>query len=297
MRKPDFIISYHTNPAMCGVAKFNKLLGEKLNIPVRPFWEDYWGYPLLSIKPSEFSFGDECELIERLHRIDAYQLFLHSYDRGLPDGLIRKADKVYAANHKIAHSLMDIRCDVISAWCPSLIEEFDPWTAPEISVFSFGMAHKIQAEHYAKLDRELQETGKSYELLLSTAFHEGFDVESEFGEAAREIRKVFTGSVHFLGCLSDESVQLYLKISDYFAAFFPDGFRENNTSINAAREAGIKIITNCDEYSPGRLEKDENGISVLKSRYYHSWKELIDLMEGKNEVDIYADRPCDVDVG
>lgn len=277
-KRPDCILSYHMNPQLCGVAKFNMMLGRKLELPVYPLDWVEWGYPLISIKPSELEFGDECDLIDKCRYVDSYQLFLHSYDRGLPDTLIRKADLIYVANRRIAEALNPIR-PVISAWCPSLLKNEKIWPAAELTVFSFGMAHKIQAEYYAKLDQELWETGKTYRLLLSTAFHEGFDIESEFGEAAEEIKKVFKGPVRFLGCLSDDAVWWYLKTCDYFAAFFPGGYRENNTSINAAREAGIKIITNCDEFSPGSLERDENGISVLKSNYFFQWDGLIDLME------------------
>ena len=45
---------------------------------------------------------------------------------------------------------------------------------------------------------------------------------------------VFDGPVHFLGFLSDEAVAGQLARCAYLAAFFPDGCRANNTTVNAA---------------------------------------------------------------
>lgn len=277
MRKPNRILGYHMNPTLCGVAKFNKILGERLRVPVYPLdWVD-WGYPLISVKPSELSFPAECDLIDKANHVDAYQLFLHSYDLGLPDALIKKADVVYAANSEIARRIDLIR-PVVTAWVPSLLEDSEPFHLAQITVFSFGMAHKIMSAYYKRLDDLLKATGKTYCLYLSTAMHEGIEFEDAFTDVVSEIKKVFSGPVYFLGCLSDAAVAHYLANCDYFAAFFPSGVRENNTSVNAALEAGTSVITNLDNYSLGAEKIDHNGIPIYKDEI-RGWDGLIRMIE------------------
>jgi hypothetical protein len=53
--------------------------------------------------------------------------------------------------------------------------------------------------------------------------------------------------------------------STYFAAFFDTGARSNNTSVNAAMEAGRVVITNLDEYSPPALRHMENVIDIRRA--------------------------------
>lgn len=279
MKKYDCILGYHTNPSLCGVAKFNSMLGEKLGIPVFSVFsqEGPATNPLISIKPSEFSFGDECDLYDRLNLHWRYSLFMHSYDLGFPDGLIKKADAVYAANSEIARRIDLIR-PVVPAWCPSLLRDSEPFHLASITVFSFGMAHKIMSSYYKRLDDLLKATGKSYCLYLSTAMHEGTEFEDSFADVVSEIKKVFSGPVYFLGCLSDAAVAHYLSNADYFAAFFPSGVRENNTSVNAALELGVSVITNVDNYSPGFEKIDHNGIPVYKD-ISRGWDRLIDMIE------------------
>lgn len=279
MKNHDCIIGYHTNPSLCGVAKFNAMLGEKLGIPVRPIDWIECEFPLVSIKPLEFSFGDECDLYDRLGWFDRYSLFLHSYDCAFPDGLIKKAEVVYAANSEIARRVDLIR-PVVSAWCPSLLADSEPFHLAQITVFSFGMAHKVMSAYYKRLDDLLKATEKSYCLYLSTALHEGVEFEDAFTDVVLEIKKVFSGPVYFLGCLSDAAISHYLSNADYFAAFFPSGVRENNTSVNAALELGVSVITNVDNYSPGWEVIDHNGIPVYKDTI-RRWDGIIGLIERK----------------
>jgi hypothetical protein len=120
----------------------------------------------------------------------------------------------------------------------------------ELSVFTFGMAHKVRGEYYRKLDELLKRTGKSYSLYLSTALHEGTSIETSFDAAVQNIRDAFSGPVYFLGFLSDAAVLHYLQTTTYFAAFFPSGVRANNTSVHSAMNAGGVVVTNLDDGSP-----------------------------------------------
>ena len=120
----------------------------------------------------------------------------------------------------------------------------------ELSVFTFGMAHKVRGDYYRKLDELLNRTGKSYSLYLSTALHEGISIETAFDAAVKNIRDAFSKPVYFLGFLSDAAVLHYLQTTTYFAAFFSQGVRANNTSVNSAMNAGAVVVTNLDESSP-----------------------------------------------
>ena len=100
--------------------------------------------------------------------------------------------------------------NVVEAWCPGILIDAEPFVRTELSVFTFGMAHKVHPEFYHKLDKLLKNTGKSYCLYLSTALHEGTSIEIAFDAAVKNIRETFSGPVYFLGFLSDAAVLHYL---------------------------------------------------------------------------------------
>src|SRR3990167_330360 len=83
-RMIDAVLTYHTDPVRCGVAKFNTLLATRLGVFVH-HWRDYLDgtrCPLLSIKPSEWSTD---EFVQLLRRMDGrtYDLALHDYGGGI----------------------------------------------------------------------------------------------------------------------------------------------------------------------------------------------------------------------
>ena len=152
--------------------------------------------------------------------------------------MVAEADVVYVGNAEIANRLRPLRADVVEAWCPGILFDAKPFEPAELSVFTFGMAHKVRGEYYRKLDQLLQQTGKSYCLYLSTALHEGISIETAFDAALKNIRDGFSGPVYFLGFLSDAAVLHYLRTTTYFAAFFPTGVRANNTSSPFRHDGG-----------------------------------------------------------
>jgi hypothetical protein len=253
----DCILGYHLNPLSCGIAKFNLELGRQLGIPVLSLFDPSTvsaRRPLLSIKLSEFTYHHARDLERYLDERPATQslrLFLHAYDdTALERRMIAEADVVYVGNVELANRLRQQRSDVVEAWCPGVLFEAKPFEPAELSVFTFGMAHKVRGECYRKLDDLLKKTGKSYCLYLSTALHEGLSIETAFDAALKNIRESFDGPVYFLGFLSDAAVLNYLRTTGYFAAFFPKGVRANNTSIHSAMNAGAVVVTNLDQGSP-----------------------------------------------
>jgi hypothetical protein len=253
----DCILGYHLNPLSCGIAKFNLALGRELGIPVLSLFDPSAGSarrPLLSIKLSEFTYHHARDLERYLDERPATQslrLFLHAYDdTALERRMVAEADVVYVGNGELAARLRQQRTDVVEAWCPGVLIDAKPFVPAELSVFTFGMAHKVRGEYYRKLDSLLQQTGKSYCLFLSTALHEGISIETAFDAAVKNIREGFAGPVYFLGFLSDAAVLHYLQTTTYFAAFFPKGVRANNTSVHSAMTAGAVVVTNLDDGSP-----------------------------------------------
>lgn len=253
----DCILGYHLNPLSCGIAKFNLALARQLGIPMLSLFDPSAvsaRRPLLSIKLSEFTYHHARELERYLDERPATQslrLFLHAYDdTPLEQRMVAEADVVYVGNVELANQLRKQRSDVVEAWCPGVLIDAEPFAPAELSVFTFGMAHKVRSEYYHKLDELLKQTGKDYCLYLSTALHEGISIETAFDAALNNIREGFSGPVYFLGFLSDAAVLHYLRTTTYFAAFFPKGVRANNTSVHSAMSAGAVVVTNLDDGSP-----------------------------------------------
>ena len=256
----DCILGYHLNPLTCGIAKFNLTLARRVGVPVLSLFDaEALNYhrPLLSIKISEFTPDDISALdkiLDLMEQRQSLRLFFHDFS-GTETELraIRQAEIVYCGNSELISQLRDIRSDLVESWCPGTLLDTQCFNHAELSVFSFGMAHKVRAEHYRRLRDLLEETGKSYCLYLSTALHDGTSFDGSFTLAFEELREIFGSNVYFLGYLSDIAVYSYLKETTFFAAFFDKGARANNTSVNAAMECGSVVITNLDEHSPSSL--------------------------------------------
>jgi len=265
----DILLGYHLNPSTCGVARFNTILAQKMKMQMRSVFD--WDKisclcPLISIKISEFSPND----IEALNSLldqnagqKAYRLFLHDFtSTAIELRLIDGAEVVYCGNSELVSQIQQFRSDLIEAWCPGALVEERRFNKAEISVFSFGMAHKVRSRYYEKLHDLLEKTGKSYCLYLSTALHDGTSFEGVFAAAYEELIRIFGEHIYFLGFLSDIAVYNYLKDTVFFAAFFDQGVRANNTSVNSAMQHGSVVITNLDDYSPKNYVHNNNMIDI-----------------------------------
>jgi hypothetical protein len=245
------------NPLTCGVAKFNALLAGRLGVPVLHVLEPAavdLSVPLLSLKLAEFTVADVAALervLETAKWRHAFRLFLHAWsDTPVERRLLDRAEAAFCGNAELAAMLAPLRRDLVELWAPPLLVDPAPFERTELSVFSFGMAHKIRGDHYQRLRRLLEATGRSYCLYLSTALHETTSFDDSFRIVFDELREMFGPRVHFLGYLSDTAVYNWLVDTTYFAAFFERGVRANNTSVNAAMQAGAVVITNLDPHSP-----------------------------------------------
>jgi hypothetical protein len=263
----DCIAGYHLNPWTCGIAKFNTILGRQLTLPVVGIGSpelDAYAHPLLSLKLSEFSEVDAQALAEwvRGHQ-QRFEVFFHAYDgTAIEAHVLASAAKVYCGNQELAHELSPSRPDIVELFCPGTLLNPQRFHRTELSVFTFGMAHKIRVPLYRRLRDLLDATGKSYSVYVSTALHENTSFDGSFVVRFEELQALFGAHIYFMGYLSDTAVFNHLVESTYLAAFFEKGLRANNTTVNAAMECGCAVITNLDAHSPAGLEHMKNVIDI-----------------------------------
>jgi hypothetical protein len=263
----DCIAGYHLNPWTCGIAKFNAILAKYLNVPVIGLRAVELGShrrPLLSLKLSEFSSADAADLdLWANARIGQFELFLHAFDgTEIEQRLVAAAAKVYCGNSELFTELQAMRPDIQELFCPGTILNPQRFQRTELSVFTFGMAHKIRVPLYRRLHDLLEASGQSYSVYVSTALHENTSFDGSFVVRFEELQSIFNGQVYFMGYLSDTAVFNHLMDCTFLAAFFEKGLRANNTTVNAAMEVGCAVITNLDEHSPVGLAHMHNVIDI-----------------------------------
>ena len=263
----DCIAGYHLNPWTCGIAKFNTILGERIGVPVVSVLgleHTKYDRPLLSVKLSEFSDPDIRSLDSWVRdHAGKFELFLHDSDRTEAERrLLQAADSVYCGNHELVARLSDTRRDIRELWCPGTILNAKRFESSELSVFTFGMAHKIRVPYYRRLRKLLDGTRRTYAIYVSTAVHENTSFDGSFVVTFEELQAVFEDRVYFLGYLSDTAVFNHLLDSSFLAAFFERGVRANNTTVNAAMECGCPVLTNMDEHSPSGFAHMKNVIDI-----------------------------------
>ncbi len=263
----DCIAGYHLNPWTCGIAKFNTILARHLDLPVvgiRAVELGSFRRPLLSIKLSEFSASDAADLDmwSQAHP-GQFELFFHAFDgTDVENRLLTSGGRVYCGNRELFEKLRPARPDLQELFCPGTILNPARFQKTELSVFTFGMAHKIRVPLYRRLRDLLEATGKTYSVFVSTALHENTSFDGSFVVRFEELQAIFNGQVYFMGYLSDTAVFNHLMDCTFLAAFFENGLRANNTTVNAAMECGCAVITNLDEFSPKGLAHNKNVIDI-----------------------------------
>lgn len=264
-RAIDAVVTHHTDGFRSGVARFNQLLAERLGVPLLGLegLSSTWSRPLLSFKVSELG-ADAAEVATFADDPagGAYELFLHEY-RGaeLERRLVSGARRVHCGNSEILAEVWGIAAEPQVVWSPGLILDDRPFRSAEISVFSFGMAHKVRVDMFRRLRTLLDALDLSYAIYVSAANHETASLrDSE--EVFREMHEVFPSELFFLGNLSDVAVFNQLTTATFFAAFFDRGVRANNSSVASAMERGAVVVTNLDRYSPPEYVHMENVIDI-----------------------------------
>jgi hypothetical protein len=260
----DAVVTHHLDGFRSGTARFNELLAGRLGVPLAGLREPLaFACPLLSFRASELG-GPEVATVEALleQQGQAWELFLHEYrDTALERRLVAGAQRVLCADRETEATVARLHDCVRLLWTPGLLMDHRSFRPAEVSVFSFGMAHKIQTGAFRRLRELLQSTGQSYAVYVSAANHETStmrDAESIFNE----MHEIFPDTLYFLGNLSDVAVHNWLQQTTFYAAFFQKGVRANNTSVASAMERGAVVITNMDEFSPLEYVHMENVIDI-----------------------------------
>jgi hypothetical protein len=295
------VVTHHHDGFRSGVARFNELLAGRLGVPLYGLSDDEaagWADSLFSFKPGEMSAAERDALADRLARADWHgEVYLHEFaGLDLEREIVRRARRVHCGNLEIYEQVRALNVEAVPVWTPGLLVDRRDYEPAELSVFSFGMAHKIQTDRFRLLRELLDASGRSYAVYVSAANHETSSLE-DAQAVFEEIREVFP-DLYFLGNLSDVAVHNQLRQSTYFAAFFPKGARANNTTVAAAMETGAVVITNLDRYSPpeylhmenvidiercDELPADEKVLARLRDRARQTanargWDELVDRM-------------------
>jgi hypothetical protein len=256
------VVTHHRSGFRSGVARFNELLAERLRVPLYGLDEDGpgWECSLLSFKLSELDIATRTALAKRLDGWDG-EVFLHELSGlELERELVSRARRVHCGNLEIYEGVRGQTANAVAAWAPGLITDRRLYELPEVTVFSFGMAHKVRTDMFRRLRSLLDALRGPYEVYVSAANHETATLE-DAEEVFAEMRQVFPG-LYFLGNLSDVAVYNELRRATFFAAFFDKGVRANNTSVAAAMETGAVVITNLDELSPPEYVHLENVIDI-----------------------------------
>jgi hypothetical protein len=249
------IVSYHTNPYTCGVARFNLSLARAMELPLVQL-DGYCassqaGVGLVSIKVEELQDSSASSLIQAIrNRKFEYDLLLHGLDGSDEEREIcGSARRIFAASAEIASKLKPAHPEVVTVFAPGA--PVHPLKEPvDCTLLTFGMAHKIRSEGYRRLAYLLERDSRTFRLEISTALHEGGTFDESFFTVSEEISAAFSGNVRFLGFLTDAEVSERLLTVDALVAFFPSGVRENNTTVLSAMSHGCPVISNLDGFSP-----------------------------------------------
>jgi hypothetical protein len=258
----EAVVTHHRSGFRSGVARFNELLAERLGVPLYGLDDDgpRWDGSLLSFKVSELDIATRATVTARLEGWDG-ELFLHELSGlELERELVGRARRVHCGNLEIFEGVRGLNDRTEAVWAPGLIVDRRAFEPAAVTVFSFGMAHKIRTDMFRRLRGLLDALGTPYAVYVSAANHETTTLED--AQAVFEKMHELFPSLYFLGNLSDVAVYNELKGTTFFAAFFDKGVRGNNTSVAAAMETGAVVITNLDEHSPPEYVHAENVLDI-----------------------------------
>lgn len=282
--KPTAIVTFHSNPYTCGVARFNIALADSLSVPLvtlKNFLSNPVSGALLSIKCEEIGEENSHELSRfLLSSTEKFDVYLHGLDQSKAEQtVIAQAGRIFTATMEMADAIRSLRNDVVSTFAPGA-EPSPVMKAVDCTLLTFGMAHKIRVDGYRKLGEILHGDSRTFRLEISTALHEGTTFSEDFFTVGKDIREVFDGNVSFLGFLADEEVSNRMRAADALVAFFPHGVRENNTTVLSAMSHGCAVITNVDKYSPSWMIHGSSIFDIEKLKEFPSSIELEEI--GRN---------------
>ena len=275
----DVVFTYHSNIHTCGVARFNHYLAAHLSVPMLRLTQqpvERFENPVVSIKVSEISNADLQSVQDQIGSLGSYTLIVHDFhDSPFLRKVVKSATRVMGLNREIVSNLRKFRKDAVVGYTVASYGEPEAPKTPNLTLITFGMAHKIQSSRYQKVADILKFDARSHLLEISSALHEGTQFDDSFFEVGDEIAEFFEGRVRFLGFLADPEVSRRIARASAMLAFFPRGARENNNSVMSAMHLGVPVITNIDDLSPSWLRHNETVFDIEELREFPSDSELI----------------------
>lgn len=264
------VLSTNTKPHLSGVAKFGFLFAKKIRAHFLGFYDTNQikrgDEVLLSVSCDQLDTDLETQIWRFVSFAEEkkikYSVFFHTWvGNSIEHELIKKAKSIYAGNAEISQEIKKIVPNVKPLWSPSLIEGVGLKNGKDVHIFSFGMAFKIQTKYHEILAEKLEDFGVDYVVRFSTGFHERANFGNYDG-LATELESIYGDNTQFFGFLSDDAIDHFLRTSDIYVNFFPNGARANNTTLFAPMSRGCPVITNLDMYSPAWMSSGKNVLDI-----------------------------------
>lgn len=277
---PAALITYHTNSYTCGVARFNGALSKALQIPMLDIdtWvskADYDSKYLFSVKPSEFDQRISDMVSDSLSKLNGkHWVFFHEFNQtDIEVKLAEISEKAIAVDRIIGSAASKFFKDVDLGFAPGL-KVASPEEESDVVLLTMGMAHKINQTGYTILDEVVKMDARSFQLRVTVAIHEGFDIGETFVNVPEQVGASWSSDLVFLGFLSDQAMSSELRKCDAVVIFPQIGARESNSSIIGAMAHGAAVVTSLDSNSPSWMVHGQTIIDVRQLQKFPSSEEL-----------------------
>jgi len=268
------------------VARFNGALSKALQIPMIDIntWvsnADYDSKYLFSVKPSEFDQFVSKTVLDSLSKLNGkHWVFFHEFNQtDIEIRLAEISEKAIAVDRIIGSAASKLFKDVSLGFAPGLTIA-NPEETRDVVLLTMGMAHKINQVGYSILDEVVKKDLRSFQLRVTVAIHEGFDIGETFVNVPEQIGANWSSELVFLGFLSDQAMSSELRKCNAVVIFPQLGARESNSSIIGAMAHGAAVVTSLDSNSPSWMVHGQNIIDVYQVQKFPSSEELYQI--GKN---------------
>jgi hypothetical protein len=268
------------------VARFNGALSKALQIPMIDIdtWvsnADYDSKYLFSVKPSEFDQHVSDIVSDSLSKLNGRHLvFFHEFNQtDIEIKLAEISEKAIAVDRIIGSAASKFFKNVGLGFAPGL-NIANPGVERDVVLLTMGMAHKINQAGYTILDEVVKMDLRSFQLRVTVAIHEGFDIGETFVNVPEQVGANWSSELVFLGFLSDQAMSSELRKCDAVVIFPQLGARESNSSIIGAMAHGAAVVTALDSNSPSWMVHGQTIIDVRQLKQFPSIEELNQI--GKN---------------
>jgi hypothetical protein len=262
------------------VARFNGALSKALQIPMLDIdtWvskADYDSKYLFSVKPSEFDQRVSDMVSDSLSKLNGkHWVFFHEFNQtDIEIKLAEISEKAIAVDRIVGSAASKFLKDVDLGFAPGL-KVASPEEESDVVLLTMGMAHKINQTGYTILDEVVKTDSRSFQLRVTVAIHEGFDIGETFVNVPEQVGANWSSDLVFLGFLSDQAMSSELRKCDAVVIFPQLGARESNSSIIGAMAHGAAVVTTLDSNSPSWMVHGQTIIDVRQLKQFPSSEEL-----------------------